>query len=182
MLFRSVLASPCPLQSPEGDIELLDTAMAAMNAQPDPGDEERKGCSGHVGKMIFSAGVQQLAIVAYVPDGEHNKSAGNVDVTTWTETVCAAVGGKIVKAATAPRSAVGDFKTGVHGGSVVVAVVAADPDKGKFPLKDKDSAMAAAFNFLREKVPPRYARSSDDHSGHLGRYGTRASSARKRTL
>ena len=156
--------------------------MAAMNAQPDPGDEERKGCSGHVGKMIFSAGVQQLAIVAYVPDGEHNKSAGNVDVTTWTEVVCAAVGGKIVKAATAPRSAVGDFKTGVHGGMVVLATVAADPDKGKFPIKDKDSAMAAAFNFLREKVPPRYARSSDDHSGHLGRYGTRASSARKRTL
>jgi len=25
-----------------------------------------KGCSGRVGKMIFSAGVKQLAIVAYV--------------------------------------------------------------------------------------------------------------------
>ena len=117
--------------------------MAAMNAQPDPGDEERKGCSGHVGKMIFSAGTKQLAIVAYVPDGEHNKSAGNVDVTAWTETVCTAVGAKIVTAEAAAKSP--------KGGKVVVAAVAADPDAGKFPIKDKDTAMAAAFAFLREK-------------------------------
>lgn len=38
------------------------------------------------------------------------------------------------------------------GGKVVVAEVASDPDKGKFAIKDKDAAMAAAFNFLREKV------------------------------
>jgi len=34
-------------------------------ADPD-NSEERKGCSGRVGKMIFSAGVKQLARVAYV--------------------------------------------------------------------------------------------------------------------
>jgi hypothetical protein len=38
--------------------------MDAMNAKPDPDAEDRKGCSGHVGKMVFSAGVEQLAIVA----------------------------------------------------------------------------------------------------------------------
>jgi len=38
-----------------------------FNAAADPDNsEERKGCSGRVGKMIFSAGVKQLAIVAYV--------------------------------------------------------------------------------------------------------------------
>ena len=36
-------------------------AMSAMNAEPDPEAEDRKGCSGHVGKMIFSAATQQLA-------------------------------------------------------------------------------------------------------------------------
>lgn len=52
-----------------GDIELLQMAMTAMNAPADPDNsEERKGCSGRVGKMIFSAGVHQLAMVAYVPD------------------------------------------------------------------------------------------------------------------
>merc|ERR1712087_978317 len=55
------------IESPDGELELLQLAMTAMNAQPEEGAEERKGCSGHVGKMIFSAGVKQLAIVAYVP-------------------------------------------------------------------------------------------------------------------
>eukprot|EP00965_Chrysotila_dentata_P192355 6175128-Pleurochrysis_carterae.AAC.1 len=31
-------------------------AMTSMNADPEEGAEDRKGCSGHVGKMIFSAG------------------------------------------------------------------------------------------------------------------------------
>lgn len=39
-----------------------------------------------------------------------------------------------------------------EGGLVACAVVKADPDAGKFPLKDKDSAMASAFAFLRSKV------------------------------
>jgi len=55
------------IETPEGDVPLLQTAMTAMNAAPDPDNsEERKGCSGRVGKMIFSAGVKQLAIVVYV--------------------------------------------------------------------------------------------------------------------
>ena len=41
------------IESPEGDRSLLLTAMQAMNANPDPLAEERKGCSGFVGKMIF---------------------------------------------------------------------------------------------------------------------------------
>lgn len=55
------------IESSDGDLELLGLAMEAMNAQPDAAAEERKGCSAHVGKMIFSAGKDQLAIVAYVP-------------------------------------------------------------------------------------------------------------------
>lgn len=54
------------MELPEGNLEYLVMAMDAMNAEPDPEAEDRKGCSGHVGKMIFSAGVDQLAIVAYV--------------------------------------------------------------------------------------------------------------------
>ena len=36
------------IETPDGDTDLLLLAMEAMNAQPDAGDEERKGCSGHV--------------------------------------------------------------------------------------------------------------------------------------
>merc|ERR1719161_3474293 len=41
---------------PEGDIELLMESVKAMNARSDPTEEERKGGSGHIGKMVFSAG------------------------------------------------------------------------------------------------------------------------------
>merc|ERR1711903_390100 len=53
---------------PDGDLELLVESMKAMNKVCAPDEEERKGCSGHIGKMIFSAGTEQLAVVAYVPE------------------------------------------------------------------------------------------------------------------
>ena len=36
------------------------------------------------------------------------------------------------------------------GGHTIVACIPADADKGKFPLKDKDASMAAAFDYLRK--------------------------------
>jgi len=144
------------IESPDGDQPLLLTAMQAMNADPDPEAEDRKGCSGQVGKMIFSAGAAQLAIVAYVPKPESNKSASKVDITPWIESVCAAVSGKVT---CAKKEAPGKFFNQIegksfecpHGGHLAEAVVVSDPERGKFALKDKDAAMAAAFAFLREK-------------------------------
>jgi len=131
------------MELPDGDTELLLMSMDAMNSDPDPDAEDRKGCSGHVGKMIYSAGVTQLALVAYVPDAEHNKSASKIDVAEWMDHVLTTVGGgKVLTAKTAATSP--------KGGHIVVASIPADAEKGKFPLKDKDSAMAAAFNFLRK--------------------------------
>ena len=127
------------IETPDGDVELLQLSMTAMNANPEEGAEDRKGCSGHVGKMVFSAGVKQLAIVAYVPADKAEK----VNVQEWTETVVAAVSGSITAPAAAADSP--------HGGMTVKAVVVSDPDAGKYALKDKDAAMAAAFAYLREK-------------------------------
>merc|ERR1712146_350390 len=148
------------MELPEGNPDYLELSMIAMNADPDPEAEDRKGCSGHVGKMIFSAGTEQLAIVAYVPSGEFNKSAEKVDVTAWTEAVVAAVDGKIVTPATAADSP--------KGGKVVTAVVVSDPSKGKFAIKDKDTAMAAAFNFLRSKDAFPEDKDSDDDECAFG--------------
>ena len=124
---------------PAGDVGLLEASMTAMNAEPDPDAEDRKGCSGRVGKMIFSAGVQQLAMVAYVPAG----SAEKVLLADWLHHVCAAVQGEVASPPAAAESP--------DGGLVASAVVKANADAGKFPLKDKDTAMAAAFAFLRSK-------------------------------
>jgi hypothetical protein len=157
-----------------------------MNAEPDPGAEDRKGCSGHIGKMIFSAGVEQLAIVAYVPAAEHNKardrrsnsgrshrtrdsaamreprfeqSADKVDAEAWLADVCTKVGAEVSKAvfdtvSLIPNNKSGDLLTGEKGkitGKVACAIAKSNPEAGKFALKDKDAAMAAAFAFLRSK-------------------------------
>ena len=131
------------MELPDGDSDLLLMSMDAMNAQPDPDAEDRKGCSGHVGKMIFSAGIEQLALVAYVPADEHNKSASKVNVKAWMDHVLTTVGGgTVIKEADA---------TSPMGGKVVIATIPKDSEKGKFPLKDKDASMAAAFAFLRSQ-------------------------------
>ena len=53
---------------------------------------------------------------------------------------------------------------GVHSGTLVVAKIAADAEKGKFPLKDKDAAMAAAFAYLKSNgaFPEDDAEDSDE--------------------
>merc|ERR1711881_800665 len=61
----------CAVELPDGDLDLLEESMKAMNAKSDPTEEERKGGSGHIGKMIFSAGMEQLAVVAYVPEDKY---------------------------------------------------------------------------------------------------------------
>merc|ERR1712113_702942 len=61
------------VEFPDGDLDLLVESMKAMNAKSDPAEEERKGGSGHIGKMIFSAGSEQLAVVAYVPEAKQKE-------------------------------------------------------------------------------------------------------------
>merc|ERR1719497_214351 len=76
---------------PEGDLEMLVESMKAMNAKSDPTEEERKGGSGHIGKMIFSAGAEQLAVVAYVPEDKQK----NLSCEEWLSTVLTSQGGQV---------------------------------------------------------------------------------------
>jgi len=154
------------MDEPDGDLDLLLTAMKAANAEPEEGSEERKGCSGPIGKMFFSAGAKQLAMVAYVPSGDVGKvEAGKVNSQPWMEAVIGhaefAGRGKVVAAAAPAESP--------SGGEVVTAVVASDADAGKFALKDKDVAMAAAQTFLRERGAfPEDTGDSDDDEVAFG--------------
>merc|ERR1712050_63243 len=77
---------------PEGDLDMLVESMTAMNAKSDPTEEERKGGSGHIGKMIFSCGADQLAVVAYVPEDKR----GELDCGEWLKKVLDRQGGKVV--------------------------------------------------------------------------------------
>merc|ERR1712060_767328 len=53
------------------------------------------GGSGHIGKMIFSAGLEQLAVVAYVPEDKQ----AECDCKEWIEKVLGLFSGTVVSSA-----------------------------------------------------------------------------------
>jgi len=119
------------VDEPQGDLALLvECVDDAMNAEAVEG-EERKGCSGHIGKMIFSAGVEQLAVAAYVPP----EKQGELTCKEWLETVLALFGGEVV----------------VADDTLCQGVVKQDSDKGVFPLKIREPMILEASNYLRKK-------------------------------
>lgn len=120
------------VDEPEGDLDLLDMCMTAMNAKSDPTEEERKGGSGHIGKMIFSAGDDKLAVVAYVPEAKK----GELDAKEWLKKVLDLNGGELSEGA-----------TDLH----AKGFVKADGDKNKFPLKMKEPSITEAISFLKAK-------------------------------
>jgi len=120
------------VDEPEGDLDFLVMCMEAMNAKSDPTEEERKGGSGHIGKMLFSAGDAQLAIVAYVPEAKK----GECDAREWLQTVLALNSGELC-----------------DGGTDLCAkgFVKADGDANKFPLKMKEPSITEAIGYLKKK-------------------------------
>merc|ERR1740121_3486863 len=81
--------------------------------------------------MIFSAGTQQLAVVAYVPEAKQ----GDLSATEWLEVVLNSQGGVIEK----------------KGKDVATGFVKANGDKNIFPLKIREPMILEANNFLRKK-------------------------------
>merc|ERR1712194_11266 len=114
-----------------GDLDLLTESMKAMNEKSDPTQEERKGGSGHIGKMIFSAGTEQLAVVAYVP-AEKQK---DLSCEEWLQKVLGSFGGSMQ----------------TKGKEISTGFVKANGDKGIFPLKIREPMLLEANNFLRTK-------------------------------
>merc|ERR1719408_874386 len=104
------------VEEPDGDVDLLIQCVEAMNAKSDPTEEERKGGSGHIGKMVFSAGPERLAIVAYVPE----EKQAELSCEEWLKKVVSMFSGGEV------HSTAKDICTGS---------IPTDSDKGLFPLK-----------------------------------------------
>merc|ERR1711865_995365 len=126
----------------DGDLDLLKKSVEAMNEKSDPTEEERKGGSGAIGKMVFSAGTDQLAVLAYVPEdklgGQAKSLSGQtVDLVTveWLKAVLANFGGEVKE---------------VVNGSIVTGIVKANSDKNVFPLKIREPMILEANNFLRK--------------------------------
>merc|ERR1712217_700814 len=116
---------------PEGDLDMLVESVSSMNEKSDPTEEERKGGSGHIGKMVFSAGTEQLAVVAYVP-AEKQKE---LSCEEWLKTVLATQSGELVS----------------KGKDISCGRVLTNSDKNVFPLKIREPMILEANNFLRKK-------------------------------
>merc|ERR1712217_108505 len=103
------------VDEPEGDVQLLVDCVGAMNTKCDPTEEERKGGSGHIGKMVFSAGIEQLAIAAYVPEEKHSELV----CKEWLEKGLSLypAGSKVVS----------------ESSSLCTGIIPTDSDKGIFP-------------------------------------------------
>uniref|UniRef100_A0A7S0MMF5 Uncharacterized protein n=1 Tax=Cryptomonas curvata TaxID=233186 RepID=A0A7S0MMF5_9CRYP len=130
------------IESAEGDLELLQAAMDAANKEVDPADEEAKGGSGEVGKMLLSSGNAQLGLLCYVPASKLEKC----NASEWMKATLSVVNGEFVS---------GDDKS-------ARGVSKADGNSNRFPLKDKDACQAASVNWLKGKGLFPQANDDDD--------------------
>uniref|UniRef100_A0A0G4GR00 Uncharacterized protein n=1 Tax=Chromera velia CCMP2878 TaxID=1169474 RepID=A0A0G4GR00_9ALVE len=123
------------METPDGNMELLEKVMEGANKEVDEAAEERKGGSGHIAKAFLSSGEQQLAILIDLPPEQKEK----IDKAEWMDRMLKAVGaGEVI-------------------GSDDRQIKALVKKEGEvFPIKARDVAIAASFAFLREKelVPP----------------------------
>merc|ERR1712228_343719 len=113
---------------------MLYESMRAMNEKSKPDEEERKGGSGRIGKMIISKDTEdsKLAMVAYCPPAKQ----GVLTADVWMKDMLAELGGG--------ELLFGDATT-------AKALLSNDPDKNLFVLKLKDSAITLSIAYLKKK-------------------------------
>ncbi|KAI9103065.1 hypothetical protein DFS34DRAFT_646445 [Phlyctochytrium arcticum] len=119
------------VDEPAGDVELTIKSVEAMNAHVDENEEERKGGSGEIGKMIFSINDERVAVVAYVPEAFKEK----IDAKVWLEEVIKTWEGKFIS---------GDS-------TLAAGEILGNADKGYFTLKIRDEALTNSIAYLRTK-------------------------------
>jgi len=135
----------CSVDTPEGDIKLVSICLESMNQEIDMNSEEKRGGAGPIGKMLFSAGVNRLAMVARVPSDK----TGKINTAEWMKHVVDAIGGKTHGTATE------EYAEGF---------VDADVAAGRYTIKMKDDAIAAAVGYLKDRgcFPDKDDDDSDD--------------------
>ena len=72
---------------PAARMDLLELLMHAMNKEIDPEEEESKGGSGEVGKLLLSDGQKDFAMLAYVPETKVEKVRNTSEGVCWGNTM-----------------------------------------------------------------------------------------------
>eukprot|EP01064_Diplonema_japonicum_P031112 TRINITY_DN5469_c0_g2_i1.p1 TRINITY_DN5469_c0_g2~~TRINITY_DN5469_c0_g2_i1.p1 ORF type:complete len:286 (+),score=95.24 TRINITY_DN5469_c0_g2_i1:42-860(+) len=135
------------LVEPEGKMELLEVALAAMNVPVEPDAEERKGGADGVAKILLTATDTAFACIIHVPteytdpsNTELNPRGYSISAVNWAKAAFS----------TLPGDGKGiEYLTQTP--TLVKAVYKPQPDLGRYTLKAKDAVSGASFAFLREK-------------------------------
>lgn len=94
--------------------------------------QERKGGAGHLGKILFSAG-DDLLIYAHCPKSLAEEKS--ITLREWVDAVAGAIKAEVID----------------EQPEYIKAVAKGDPSNDRFPLKMRDVAISAGFEFLRGK-------------------------------
>jgi len=123
------------MEEPQGDVDLLYESLRAMNAKSDPSEEERKGGSGRIGKMLISKDQadSKLALVTYVPPAKQSE----LPADTWMQDVIKKLGGGEIQ---------------YQDATTAKAVIANDANKGIFKIKDSGTLTLLLFTLLKRKA------------------------------
>merc|ERR1711871_1766232 len=105
-----------------------------MNAKSDPTEEERKGGSGLIGKMILSINDDQMAMISYVPPSKIDE----ITADSWLKEILRQLG-----------ASADSYISGNE--NVAKAIVKKNEDKGLFPLKLKDAGITNSIEYLKKK-------------------------------
>jgi hypothetical protein len=120
------------VESAGSSIELLEKVLEGFNKVVDDSAEERKGGAGDLGKILLSAADPALLLLCHVP----KEIADEIDQVEWFDIVCKAAG-----ASPLPSS----------DPTVLKAELKANAEKGIFPLKVRDTAINAGYEYLVSK-------------------------------
>eukprot|EP00293_Proteomonas_sulcata_P011809 CAMPEP_0184307926 /NCGR_PEP_ID=MMETSP1049-20130417/16530_1 /TAXON_ID=77928 /ORGANISM="Proteomonas sulcata, Strain CCMP704" /LENGTH=180 /DNA_ID=CAMNT_0026620515 /DNA_START=1 /DNA_END=543 /DNA_ORIENTATION=- len=123
------------IDAADGDMDLLVAAMDAANKEPDPGEEEPKGGSGMVGKMLLSSNDDAVVCVCYVPENCVEKTTAE----DWMKATLAGPNGDMN----------GELLEGTK--TFAKGIVKANAEAGRFTMKDRDFAQTASVNYLVSK-------------------------------
>eukprot|EP00052_Salpingoeca_macrocollata_P014062 m.109954 g.109954 ORF g.109954 m.109954 type:complete len:180 (+) comp19170_c3_seq1:90-629(+) len=122
------------LENCNGEFELLQEAMDAMNKEVDEAAEDRKGGAGNLGKLLLSANDKHVGCLFHVPKELQEEKGMSLD--DWVKSIMEPTGGKILE----------------KDETTCKATIEGDPTKERFPLKLRDLAISCSFGELKKRM------------------------------
>lgn len=139
------------IDSAGGDWKLMDLVLEGMNKKVDETADDRKGGASEIGKCLMFADDKAVLIVCHVPDVLKDM----INMDEWF--------GKIVGSIEGEAGEKVPYE-GEGGGFVMRSTVGKNEAKNLFPLKMRDTAIGASFEYLVSKELVRPDDDDDDEN------------------